>query len=52
MTMDGPSFPDRASLEAQQLERLRELLGVAAAGESLSTPRKLRDTGLDAGSRA
>jgi phenylacetate-CoA ligase len=46
MTMDGPSFSDRASIEAHQLERLRELLGVLLpANRFYST--KFQDSGLD-----
>jgi phenylacetate-CoA ligase len=46
MTMARPSFPDGSSLEARQLERLRELLGtLLPANRFYST--KFQDSGLD-----
>ena len=46
--MPGSSFPDRASLEAYQLARLRALLGVLLP-DNVFYSRKLRTTGLDSG---
>jgi phenylacetate-CoA ligase len=46
MTTAGLSFPDRGSLEAYQLARLRELLGVLLPGNAFYA-RKLSTTGLD-----
>jgi phenylacetate-CoA ligase len=47
MTMGGSRFPDRASLEAYQLARLRELLGVLLPHNAFYA-RKLCTTSLDA----
>jgi phenylacetate-CoA ligase len=48
MTMAGSSFSDRGSLEAYQLAKLRELLGVLLPNNPFYS-RKLLTTGLDAG---
>jgi phenylacetate-CoA ligase len=48
MTRAGSSFSDRASLEAYQLERLRELLGVLLPNNPFYA-RKLQRGGLDSG---
>ena len=46
MTMAGPSFPDRASLQAHQLARLRELLGVLLPANRFYAAR-LQAAGVD-----